>query len=163
TGQADWGYNAIRNGGNQENSGWRTLTHDEWTYILTGRNTASGIRFAMGSVNGVDGLILLPDNWDASTYTLNETNDDYGGFNANTISATDWTTILEANGAVFLPKTVGRNGTSITNNCNYWSSTHSDINNAYCVYFGNNYVGFGNSVNNRSTGNVVRLVNPVNN
>ena len=163
TGKADWGYNAIRNGGNQENSGWRTLTKDEWTYIITGRNTPSGIRFAMGSVNGVDGLILLPDNWDASTYTLNETNDDYGGFYANTISATDWTTILEANGAVFLPKTVGREGTSITNNCNYWSSTYSDINNAYCVYFANGYIGFGNSVNNRSTGNVVRLVNPVNN
>ena len=163
TGKADWGYNAIRNGGNQENSGWRTLTKDEWTYILTVRNTPSGIRFAMGNVNGVDGLILLPDNWDASTYTLNETNDDYGGFYANTISATDWTTILEANGAVFLPKTVGREGTSITTDCNYWSSTHSDINNAYCVYFGNNYVGFGNSVNDRSTGNVVRLVNPVNN
>ena len=163
TGQADWGYNAIRNGGNQENSGWRTLTKDEWTYIITGRNTPSGIRFALGSVNGVDGLILLPDNWDASTYTLNKTNDDYGGFYANTINATDWTTILEANGAVFLPKTVGRNGTSITNNCNYWTSTHSDINQANCVYFGNNYVGFGNSVNNRSTGNPVRLVNPVNN
>ena len=163
TGKADWGYNAIRNGGNQENSGWRTLTNDEWTYIINGRNTPSGIRFAMGSVNGVDGLILLPDNWNASTYTLNKTNDDYGGFYANTISATDWTTILEANGAVFLPKTVGRNGTSITNNCNYWTSTHSDINQANCVYFGNNYVGFGNSVNNRSTGNPVRLVNPVNN
>ena len=163
TGKADWGYNAIRNGGNQENSGWRTLTKDEWTYILTVRNTPSGIRFAMGNVNGVDGLILLPDNWDASTYTLNETNDDYGGFYANTISATDWTTVLETNGAVFLPKTVGREGTSITTDCNYWSSTHSDINNAYCVYFGNNYVGFGNTVNDRSTGNVVRLVNPVNN
>ncbi len=163
TGKADWGYNAIRNGGNQENNGWRTLTKDEWTYILTGRNTPSGIRFAMGNVNGVDGLILLPDNWDASTYTLNETNDDYGGFYANTISATDWTTILEANGAVFLPKTVGREGTSITTNCNYWSSTHSDSQSAYSVYFGNNYIGFGNTVNNRSTGNVVRLVNPVNN
>ncbi len=163
TGKADWGYNAIRNGGNQENSGWRTLTNDEWTYLLDGRNTPSGIRFALGNVNGVDGLILLPDNWDASTYTLNKTNNDYGGFNANTISATDWTTILEANGAVFLPKTVGRDGTSITNNCNYWTSTHSDINQANCVYFANNYVGFGNSVNNRSTGNVVRLVKPVNN
>ena len=163
TGQADWGYNAIRNGGNQENSGWRTLTNSEWTYIINGRNTASGIRFALGSVNGVDGLILLPDNWDASTYTLNKTNNDYGGFYANTISATDWTTILEANGAVFLPKTVGRDGTSITTNCNYWSSTHSDIDNAYCVYFGNNYVGFSNSTNDRSTGNPVRLVNPVHN
>ena len=59
--------------------------------------------------------------------------------------------------------TVNADGTSITTNCNYWSSTHSDINNAYCVYFGNNYVGFSNSMNDRSTGNVVRLVNPVNN
>lgn len=163
TGKADWGYNAIRNGGNQENSGWRTLTNSEWTYIIEGRNTASGIRFVLGSVNGVDGLILLPDNWDASTYTLNKTNDDYGGFYANTISATDWTTVLEANGAVFLPKTVGRDGTSITTNCNYWSSTHSDSQSAYSVYFGNNYIGFNNTINNRSTGNVVRLVNPVNN
>lgn len=163
TGKADWGYNAIRNGGNQENSGWRTLTNDEWTYLLDERSTESGIRFVLGNVNGVDGLILLPDNWNASTYTLNKTNNDYGGFNANTIGAADWTTILEANGAVFLPKTVGREGTSITTDCNYWSSTHSDINNAYCVYFGNIYVGFSNSTNDRSTGNVVRLVNPVNN
>ena len=30
TGQADWGYNAISNGGNMENFGWRTLTQNEW-------------------------------------------------------------------------------------------------------------------------------------
>ena len=162
TGQADWGYNAISNGDNQENSGWRTLTNDEWTYILNGRNTASGIRFAMGSVNGVDGVILLPDNWSTSTYTLTGANNDYGNFMNNTISATDWTTILEANGAVFLPKTVGREGTSITTDCNYWSSTHSSGNYSYCIYIAG-YIGYSNTVNNRSTGNVVRLVNPVNN
>ena len=163
TGQADWGYNAIRNGGNQENSGWRTLTREEWKYIFNERNTTSGIRFAMGNVNGVDGVILLPDNWVASTYSLTGANVYFGYFLDNIISATDWTTILEANGAVFLPKTVGRDGTSITTNCNYWSSTHSDSQSAYSVYFGNNYIGFNNTINNRSTGNVVRLVNPVNN
>lgn len=162
TGQADWGYNAIRNGGNQENSGWRTLTNDEWTYILNGRSTASGIRFAMGNVNGVDGVILLPDNWDASTYTLTGANNDYGNFSNNIISATDWTTIFEANGAVFLPKTVGREGTSITTYCNYWSSTHSSAGFSYCIFIAN-YIDYSNSVNNRSAGNVVRLVNPVNN
>ena len=36
-GQADWGYNAISNGGNTENSGWRTLTKEEWAYIITSR------------------------------------------------------------------------------------------------------------------------------
>ena len=162
TGKADWGYNAIRNGGNQENSGWRTLTNEEWTYILNGRSTESGIRFVLGNVNGVDGVILLPDNWSTSTYTLTGANNDYGNFLNNTISATDWTTILEANGAVFLPKTVGREGTSITTDCNYWSSTHSSAGFSYCIYIAG-YIGYSNTVNNRSTGNVVRLVNPVNN
>ena len=157
TGQADWGYNAISNGGNQENSGWRTLTNDEWTYILNGRSTESGIRFVLGNVNGVDGVILLPDNWSTSTYMLTGANNDYGNFMNNTISATDWTTILEANGAVFLPKTVGREGTSITTYCNYWSSTHSSAGFSYCIYIAG-YIGYSNTVNNRSTGNVVRLV-----
>lgn len=103
TGQADWGYNAIANGGNTENSGWRTLTRQEGSYIFFTRSTASGIRFAKGKVNGVNGVILLPDNWDASVYTLNHTNyTDYGGMD-NDITADDWTNILEANGAVFLP------------------------------------------------------------
>ena len=103
TGQADWGYNAIANGGNTENSGWRTLTRQEGSYIFFTRSTASGIRFAKGQVNGVNGVILLPDNWDASVYTLNHTNyTDYGGMD-NDITADDWTNILEANGAVFLP------------------------------------------------------------
>jgi hypothetical protein len=35
--------------------------------------------------------------------------------------------------------------------------------NKMVVVDANGYIGFGNSVNNRSTGNVVRLVNPVNN
>lgn len=165
TGQADWGYNAIRNGGNQENSGWRTLTRAEWKYIFNERNTASGKRFAMGNVNGVDGVILLPDNWDVSTYTLNipDVYPDYGDYLDNIISATDWTTILEANGAVFLPKTVGREGTSITTDCNYWSSTHSSAGFSYCIYIAAGYIDFNSTVNNRSTGNVVRLVNPVDN
>lgn len=58
TGKADWGYNAISNGGNTENSGWRTLTgcqntqsfdyqsYDlaewgEWRYLLDGRQTSN--------------------------------------------------------------------------------------------------------------------------
>ena len=162
TGQADWGYNAIRNGGNQENSGWRTLTKDEWVYVFNGRNTASGIRFVLGNVNGVDGVILLPDNWDASIYTLNGINDDYGDYLDNTINATDWATIFEANGAVFLPKTVGREGTSITTYCNYWTSTYNSNDFSDCIFI-SNYIGFDHNVNYRNTGNAVRLVYPDNN
>ena len=41
TGQADWGYNAIANGGNLENLGWRTLTTDEWIYVFNTRDGAA--------------------------------------------------------------------------------------------------------------------------
>ena len=33
TARADWGYNAISNGGNIINT-WRTLTHEEWSYVF---------------------------------------------------------------------------------------------------------------------------------
>ncbi|MBP5175782.1 MAG: hypothetical protein ILP07_07725, partial [Treponema sp.] len=65
TGQADWGYNAISNGGNHENNGWKTLTHEEWDYVFNTRSTSSGIRYAKAKVNNVNGVILLPDDWSA--------------------------------------------------------------------------------------------------
>lgn len=99
TGQADWGYNAISNGGNTENSGWRSLTSQEWNYVI---NSRSGNRYARATVNGVKGLILLPDNWASSIYALNHINDG-AGYDINSITADDWTNVLEANGAVFLP------------------------------------------------------------
>ena len=68
-GQADWGYNAIANGGNTENSGWRTLTEAEWYYVIKIRATESGIRYAKATVNGVNGVVLLPDNWTANFTT----------------------------------------------------------------------------------------------
>ena len=135
SGQGDWGYNAIFNGGNNENIGWRTLKQysleyapHEWSYLLYGRTTSSGICFAKAAVNGVNGLILLPDNWSSSIYSLNDPNSSYSSFNSNIISANDWVEILEANGAVFLPAAGQRVGTSVTNVgyiCNYWSATYS--------------------------------------
>ena len=126
TGQADWGYNAIANGGNTENNGWRTLTDDEFGYIISGRNTTSGIRWAKGIVNGVNGFILLPDNWTASIYALNNTNG--GNYGSNTITAEDWANTLEANGAVFLPAAGHRNGTNVSDyssNGYYWCARQS--------------------------------------
>jgi hypothetical protein len=138
-GQADWGYNAISNGGNTENSGWRTLTYPEWDYVFMTRSTASGIRYAQATVNGVNGTILLPDNWTASIYALNNTND--GNYGSNTITAVDWINVLEANGAVFLPAAGVRRGISlsgydISSNGNYWSSSHNSIYQSNYVYFG---------------------------
>lgn len=61
TGKADWGYNCIANGGNTNNL-WRTMTQQEWYYVLMTRSTLSGIRFAKANVNGVKGVVLVPDN-----------------------------------------------------------------------------------------------------
>lgn len=115
-GQADWGYNPIANGGNEENCGWRTPTAAEWDYLLNTRTTSSGIRFAYAVVNDMVGMILLPDDWDASVYALNNPNksfistleleiaDDFEAFcNSNTIDAQTWTEVLEPSGAVFIP------------------------------------------------------------
>ena len=57
TGQADWGYNAILNGGNQENSGWKTLASGQWSYIFYSRaastvNGTANARYAKAQVSG---------------------------------------------------------------------------------------------------------------
>ena len=130
TGQADWGYNAIANGGNMENNGWRTLTGGsggEWYYVFNTRSTASGIRYAKAQLNGVNGVVLLPDDWSASYYSLSNTNQGDASYTSNVISSSQWNT-LEQYGAVFLPAAGSRDGTSV--NCvgsdgNYWSASYS--------------------------------------
>jgi len=108
TGQADWGYNAISNGGNKENIGWRTLNRDEWVYLIFVRNTASGARFAGAVVNGVNGILLFPDHWKVTTYQFNSVNSEALGFDRNIISLADWENVLEPAGAVFLPEAGAR-------------------------------------------------------
>ena len=120
----DWGLNnAISNGGDKAGL-WRLLTIDQWEYIVNRRN---GSRFAKATVNNVRGLLLLPDGWSTATYALNAINDATGGYESNYISATDWSDVLEANGAVFLPCAGIREGTTV-NYVNgfgrYWSSTY---------------------------------------
>ena len=158
-GQADWGYNAISNGGNSENSGWRTLTQPEWNYVFNTRSTASGIRYAMATVNGVNGVVLLPDNWNSSVYALINPN---GGFYGSNITAEDWTNVLEANGAVFLPATGFIGSLSIHgagSSSGYWSASYSDSDGVYIMYFDFEYSYFdASSYATRNCGEPVRLV-----
>lgn len=56
----DWGiYNPIANGGNQPGL-WRTPTNQEWNYLFSSRWTP----YAIAIVNGVWGIVVLPDGWD---------------------------------------------------------------------------------------------------
>ena len=143
----DWGvYNAIYNPKTQTTDApgtWRTLTKDEWVYLLNSRPTASSIRYAKAIVNGVNGLIIVPDNWITSIYSLNNTNNPNAAHSSNIIGATDWAK-MEAAGCVFLPAAGYRMETSEYNfnsGGSYWSTTYYDRDNAYYMYFGSNVVG----------------------
>ena len=131
---ADWGvYNKISNGGNVAGM-WRTLTNSEWNYVISNRSDARYLR-GTATVNGVNGLILLPDNWTLQTgvtFTYGE-----GGWSQNTYSASEWSK-MEANGAVFLPAAGYRNRTGVYfvgSSGYYWSSSAYDSDYANCLYF----------------------------
>lgn len=155
---ADWGiHNTINNTTGQ----WRTLTggsNGEWNYIFNTRTTTSGIRYAKARVNNVNGVVLLPDDWSASYYSLSNTNTGNSSFNSNVITASQWVT-LEQQGAVFLPAAGQRCGTDV--NCcdyaDYWSATCSDSNGADEVAF-NNFDLNACTWSNRYDGCSVRLV-----
>ena len=159
SGKADWGYNKISNGGDTEHK-WRTLTKNEWEYVINTRNTASGIRYAMATVNNVNGVILLPDDWDADIYTLNSTNTPNANFNTNIITAENWNE-LEINGAVFLPSAGYRwNATVNEGHWYYWTATSWNTNSVYVVnFYYNNSLGV--NTGERSYGYSVRLVRSV--
>lgn len=157
---ADWGvYNSISNGGNQANQ-WRTLTQPEWAYVFNTRTTSSGIRYARANVNNVNGVILLPDDWSASYYSLSNTNQNGASFGSNEISSTQWST-LEQHGAVFLPAAGLRNGTSVGSVGSlgfYWSASYSRGNCAYCVEIRNSILNLSDGNIGRCNGHSVRLV-----
>ena len=163
TGKADWGYNAISNGGNTENQ-WHTLTNEEWDYVFKYRETPSGIRYAVGRINNVCGVILLPDNWDESYYSLNIPNTYYASYNSNVFDDTQWST-MEAHGAVFLPAAGLRQGTSVDYDYinewgMYWTSQvySSSPDEVGVRKFYNGSVGTGAFTAYRSWGCSVRLV-----
>ena len=102
-GSGDWGYkNRISNGGNSTST-WRVPTSEEMNYLINSRAHHDDL-WAYGKVNGVSGLILLPDCWVlpagitfySHAWTLENTHI------WNTYTTSQWTTMQNA-GAVFLP------------------------------------------------------------
>lgn len=120
----DWGSNAVSNGGSV---GWRTLTSEEWAYVFDRRSISSGVRYAKAYLNGVGGVVLLPDNWNASKYRFNNVNSSSTDYSANSISTADWNSILQPNGAVFLPASGGRLERKVVNvgkGGGYWAASN---------------------------------------
>ena len=135
----DWGCNAIINGGNTVNQ-WRTLTIAEWNYLLNTRTDASSKR-GTGNINGVGGLIILPDSW-----TLPSECAFTSGFapdwTHNSYTLAQWAQ-MEAAGAVFLPAAGHRFGTVdfVGNWGWYWSSSPCFESSAYYMKFDSGQLG----------------------
>ncbi len=125
--KSDWGTNAISNGGNVANYGWRTLTQDEWNYVVKTRTGAASKKGA-ATVSSVAGWILLPDAWTlpaGASFTAGAAS----GYTTNSYTAEQWA-VMESAGAVFLPITGMREGSSMIdgsrpNEGYYWSTTSS--------------------------------------
>ncbi len=140
---------------------WRTLSIDEWTYLLATRTDAANLMgiacIQISEEQYAYGLILLPDTWSCPediTFTAGMT----GNYKTNTFNLEQWAQ-LEAAGAVFLPAAGYRYGVNIEriqDNGLYWSASAYDSNNAYHLQFtvsGTNLNNF-----NRYYGHAVRLV-----
>jgi len=161
----DWGkYNQIYNPKTrteQAANTWRTLTHDEWDYLLNTRTTTSGIRYAKATVNGVYGLLILPDDWSTSIHSLNSTNTPSANYTANIIVSSTWKAMEEA-GCVFLPITLLRLGTNIDDHdyAYYWSSSAYGNNNAHGIHFTDSDLSHITYL--RYFGHAVRLVRDAN-
>ena len=155
-GNADWGYNSISHGGNQEQSGWRTLKKSEWVYVFANRTNAQQ-KLSQGTVVDVPGLILLPDDWSLPaglTFVPKA-----GNWTTNTYTQDQWE-LMEAHGAVFLPAAGCRTGTSVEKvgtHGYYWSSSLSDVTTAYVMTFNSSAYDPQHS-SERSVGRSVRLV-----
>ena len=162
----DWGvYNAIFNGENQAGL-WRTLTIDEWIYLIQTRTDASN-KYGFAKVNNICGLVLLPDNWTLPNDLVFISGNN--NFSKNIYSDEDWIK-MENNGAVFLPAAghynVQNSSSGLITNVSgvnsygyYWSSSANSTTYAVVLRFYKEVVETYNSY--RDTGLSVRLVRDV--
>ena len=157
----DWGTNSISNGGDHK---WHTLSMDEWDYII---NQRSADKRGPAVIAGINGFVLLPDEW-TQPYgtsfdpTAKKPED-------NTYTAEEWQK-MEENGAVFLPCAGMRSDNKSETNTVisypntlgiYWSSSPytedpDKVNYAQTVYIMGQYI-----MNDRAEykkGHSVRLV-----
>ena len=128
----DWGVNAISNGGNEANL-WRTMTIQEWNYLIRNRTNAAKLK-GQATVADVHGYVLLPDSWTLPaglSFTPSPNN-----WTTNDYTAEQWAQ-MEAAGAVFLPATGYRDPEikGVGERGEYWSSNVVSALGAYYFAF----------------------------
>lgn len=161
----DWGENI------GDGKTWRTLSKDEWTYLLFSRSvnggTGEGKSFKVFVINrpvgqALHGLVLYPDGYSSSnTKSRMPSTIPMPGEEDIQLTTSQWMA-MEADGCVFLPASGERyRGTDLiacTSYAFYWTSTTASSTTAYlwCNVSG----GEGGKVEetNRHLGHSVRLV-----
>ncbi len=139
----DWGINQI---GNDKPNTWRTLTNEEWNYLTDGkegRKNADSL-CSVAQVDGINGFILLPDNWTCPSNVSFKRGVAVGHSEKNyaehqIITLESWL-VLEESGAIFLPVTEDNMYSYGNENSEgyYWSSTLKGkyTPNVYAYYYG---------------------------
>jgi len=74
---------------------WRYMNNDEWTYLISGRPNAAKL-IGGATINGVAGVVLLPDEWVAPNKIT------FKPASTQTYTTAQWQ-MMESTGAVFLP------------------------------------------------------------
>lgn len=130
----DWGINKIEN---YEAGTWRTMTSEEWSYLLNSRENAEFLK-GIAKVDNTTGIVLLPDNWTFSNevafkcgFSTDDTSSSYSEF--QTISLEQWE-VMENYGAIFLSAAGFRNGKNVDaigKNGYYWSATSHNTSTAH--------------------------------
>ena len=137
--QYDWGKrNAIVNGGNEAGM-WRTLTTQEWSYLLNTRTDAAAKR-GIATVNGVYGVVILPDEFTLPAgLTFNAGYSKTALWSHNVYTETEWAQ-MEAAGAAFLPCNGCRQGENflLEETAHYWSVSSASADKAAAFYFRSN-------------------------
>ena len=176
-GNYDWGKNM--------GDGWRTLTAEEWGYLIgpgNGGTTPSDQRANYQSLRGLcqitvsgtsyPGMIILPDdlynNLPSEGSIASKWSDCAVAAGSSlqytnaTFTEAEWTA-LQAAGAVFLPAAGYRGGTKVYGAGAYgyyWSSSASSNTNAFLLFFGAGHLR-PESSSGRYLGFSMRLVRPV--
>ena len=149
----DWGTNTIC--GDAPGT-WRTLSADEWEYLLNGRENAAKL-MGHAQIKEINGFIFLPDDWHCpNDITFQPGVQLYAD---QTFTIDQWTR-LEQTGAVFLPAAGRRGGTELLNfneYGNYWSATL--LKSDFASYFAfNNAIAYIDDLRETYFGRPVRLV-----
>ena len=137
----DWGTAYCNSSAISPEDTWRTLSKNEWDYLLQHN------KHGWATVNGMGGLVIAPDGFEGSINSI------YEPYHLSTYSL------------VFLPAESSRIGLGVNSGVgqfgHYYSGTRVTGYSAFSLYFYNGYARCGN-FENRHIGCSVRLVTDVN-